>query len=312
MLLLSNGKENYLIINQNKIIFSLRGKGEKRMTNKEYGIIKQTIEGTDLWIKNQIAGTPLPPSIDLLRVPHKGEDLIVAYRPFKVHKPYQGNLQPMQREYSHSEELRRISFREPTTSESISAFAVFGRPVNVLGLGRIVKTPEGIFVNPLRDDKNNIITDESTLKHFLSKCQEVNGIWLYEGSDERLRDFGFVPYKQVKEGDHQDFETFVKGSLARALEHTKEKEAKNLKRICNENHYGCKDGVRICNLGLDFMEHQAKPILESIKLSYIHFFFGNEVGVRDGTRDDCSRDFGYAFGVLKGEWKKKLNIYQKK
>lgn len=58
---------------------------------------------------------PSLPAIDLLRVPHKGKILIVGYPAFGPNT-YQNNQEAMSKDYSHSKELPKISFRPATTS----------------------------------------------------------------------------------------------------------------------------------------------------------------------------------------------------
>ena len=183
----------------------------------------------------------------LLRVPHKNKDLIVAYPAFGPNY-FSKNVEEMQKPYSHPITGERIYFREPTTSESISAASydfeneakpkIFDqrRHQRWLQAGRIVRTSEGVFVNPPKDKKGNPITDEKSLKSYLNKAKKVNGIYLHE------KDFGFAPYESFKRGV-QDCDTFADGGLARILEHTGEKTARNLRAIASPKFY--KKGVNI-------------------------------------------------------------------
>jgi len=183
----------------------------------------------------------------LLRVPHKNKDLIVAYPAFGPNY-FSKNVEEMQKPYSHPITGERIYFREPTTSESISAASydfeneakpkIFDqrRHQRWLQAGRIVRTSEGVFVNPPKDEKGNSITDEKSLKSYLNKAKKVNGIYLHE------KDFGFAPYESFKRGV-QDCDTFADGGLARILEHTGEKTARNLRAIASPKFY--KKGVNI-------------------------------------------------------------------
>ena len=73
----------------------------------------------------------------------------------------------MQKEYFYSRTLSKVSFREPTTSESISAavydFADFAKPQifdpRRLQVGRIARSPKGVFANPLKDTEGKTILD---------------------------------------------------------------------------------------------------------------------------------------------------------
>jgi len=252
------------------------------MENSEYGIIK--------------AKRPESPPIDLLRVPHKEDKLFVAYPVFGP--DYFGdNIQEMKKFYSHPETGEKISFKEPTTSQSISAVTpgfgsgeeidakrdIFDDP-DWLQIGRIVRTSEGVFANPPKDKQGNPIIEEKILKSYLKNSEEVNGIWLYNGKD--ARDFGFAPYGTITIGV-QDCDTFAQGGLARLFEHTKEKTARNLREIASYENYPY--GVDI--MGFDEVK---KPDLRLISLG---------PSVSDKILDvhgDWDGDYnGYAFGVLK-------------
>ena len=75
------------------------------MTETKHGIIKATFA--------------LPAS-DLLSAPYKDGELIFSYPAFGPNT-YSNNLKEMGKIYYHSKELPKISFKEPTTSKSISA-----------------------------------------------------------------------------------------------------------------------------------------------------------------------------------------------
>ncbi|MBI2628680.1 hypothetical protein HYW74_01195, partial [Candidatus Pacearchaeota archaeon] len=125
-------------------------------TELKYGIIK---------------AKPSLPARDLFMLPHKGGDLIVSYPAFGPNS-YLDNLSEMQKRYFNSEQYPEVSFREPTTSESISAAAYKFRDMakkqildpRWLQLGRIVRTSEGVFANPPKDADGNTILDEQVLK----------------------------------------------------------------------------------------------------------------------------------------------------
>jgi len=193
-------------------------------------------------IKYGITKAHLPPTRDLLRVPHKEGILTLAYPAFGPNT-YRENLKTMSGNYSHPQTGKKISFREPTTSESISAavydFENLVKPKifdsRWLQIGYIVITPEFVVANPPKDKGGNIIiTDEKILKSYLNNSKKVNGIWLYNGED--ARDFGVAPYETFERGI-QDGGKFAEGGLARILEHTKEKVAKNLKVISSSKNY---------------------------------------------------------------------------
>lgn len=249
------------------------------MAKEQYGIIE--------------AKKPEFPPINLLRVPHRKGVLTVAYPAFDANY-FGNNVREMQKDYSHPQTGRKISFREPTTSESISAAAynfenmaksqIFDSMK--LQAGRIVKTSEGVFVNPPRDKEGGIIIDEKILKSYLNKSIEVNGICLYSGED--ARDFGFAPYETFTKGA-QDCDTFAQGGLARVLEHTREKVAKNLKETSSSKNYP--QGVNVW--GFNDVE---EPSLNIMALYSSKPVIGNSLIVSGDYWYNSGS--GYAFGVL--------------
>lgn len=225
------------------------------------------------------------PVIDLLRVPHKGRTLVVAHPAFGPNF-YSKNQEAMSQDYSHSKELPKITFKPATTSESISIssydFRNLAKPEifdpKWLQAGNIVRTQEGVFVNTRE-------TDESKLKQMLNQCEKINEIYLGEN------DFGFVPYETFETGV-QDSGTFIRGGLARSLEHTKEKVAENLGEITSRKNY--KRGVNVWGF-----DEVSEPILKVASLYSGRLFVGVGLGVGGdywGGYDD-----GCAFGVLTSE-----------
>lgn len=191
--------------------------------------------------------TPSLLARDLLRVPHKGGTLVVAYPAFGP-SYFNDNVKEMQRKCSHSEELPQISFREPTTAESTSAavfdFEHLAKPEILdprwLQLGRIVRTSEGVFANPPKDAQGNPTIDEKTLKRLINNARKVNGIYVAEN------DFGFAPYGTFQRGV-QEGGDFAEGGLARVLEHTEGNKAENLGIITSPKFY--KKGVDVYGFG---------------------------------------------------------------
>ena len=228
--------------------------------------------------------TPSLPAIDLLRVPHKGKTLIVGYPAFGPNS-YKDNLESVSRKYFHSKEIPKISFRPATTSESISiASYKFGEGGEFdakrdifdprwLQASYIVRTSDGVFMNTKE-------TNESTLKSMLDKCEKVNGIYLGEN------DFAFADYKSFKQGV-QNYVTFCKGGLARALEYTDKKVAENLRTITSPKNY--KKGVNVWGF-----DKSAEPILRVATLSSGRILGDGRLGV-DGI--NCVDFVGFAFGV---------------
>ena len=239
------------------------------MENQEYGIIEAEKRSS-------------LPETKLLRVPHKTGNLVVRYPAFGP-DTYKNNLAKMGERYFHSAEISDISFRSATTSESISGaaykFGEMAKPQilspNWLQAGPIVITSKGVFANTKE-------TEEAVLKSLLDKCEKVNGIYLYNGEDPRLRDFGLAPYETFKLGI-QDSGDFAESGLARLLEHTHKKSAPNLREISSAENY--LNGVDV--FGFDSVK---EPVLRVAYLSSSWFRLhvdGDYLDFRDG----------YAFGV---------------
>jgi hypothetical protein len=249
------------------------------MTKQTYGIIEETQE------------QPKFPVRTLLRVPHQGlvEGLVVSREAFGTNT-FRVNTAEMAKSYCYPNTREVIRFREPTTSESISAaafdFNKIAKPeifdLKWLQAGYIVRTSEGVYAN-------TEITDETKLKGLRDKAKKVNGIWLLEnGKVEGVKDFGFAPYESFTTG-LQNCDTFTKGGLARVLEHTREKTASKLRAIASPKNYS--RGVNVC-----YFNATNEPILRVACL---------RSGVGDGHRLHVlnyhwygAYTISYAFGVL--------------
>lgn len=182
------------------------------------------------------------PSIDLIYVEHRGGVLTGSYPAFGPDY-FKNNTQKMRKQYSHSGEL--VSFREPTTSESISFADYNFRELakkeildpRWLQLGRVARAGEGVYVNAPRDKNGSLIEDEKVLKGYLNKAQKVNGIWVVPNSKiEGANDFVFVPYETFEQGV-QSSGDFARGGLARGLEFSTGKKAEKLEKISSEENY---------------------------------------------------------------------------
>ena len=203
---------------------------------------------------------------------------------------YKNNQAEMQKQYSHPETGKTISFKPATTAETILINAydfeniakkeIFGP--SWLQVGRIVRTSEGVFANPPADRQGSPITDEKTLKSFLKTSKKVNEIYLLGN------DFGFAPYETFSRGV-QDCDTFTQGGLARILEYTEKKEAENLRAMASPKFY--KRGVNV--LGFDDVK---EPILRVVGL-YSNRGLGDDGLDVDGDGWGGGGS-GYASGVL--------------
>ena len=241
------------------------------MSQAPYGIIREA--------------KPQFPVRELLVVPHGNKDLTVSHPAFGINF-YRQNLEKMSMVYFHPETGERISFRPATTSESISAAAygfgcegefdaerdIFNK--RWLQLGYIVRTQDGVFTNTQ-------ITDEVSLKKLLEKAEKVNGIYLIDDN------MAFAPYETFQ-GGVQDCDTFANGGLARALEHTQENVAKNLREIASPEHY--KGGVNVWHF-----DDVKEPVLKVAGLGSNEYVDGGRLDV-DGSNWD-GYDSGFAFGV---------------
>ena len=264
------------------------------MTEK-YGILKK--------------GKPQFPVRKLLMVPHQGGDLIVAY-PFFGPGLYKNNVSAMNQTYSYQQTGEPVTFKEWTASEAISV-SVYGfgskgkldakRDVfdpRWLQAGVIVRTAEGVYATVHRDGKGNVCTDESELRKLRDKATKLeDGIWILENSQAfvklGIRDFGFASYETFdRQKNNISRETFVKGGLARVLEHTSEKEAKNLKVIASSSNY--KKGVSVW--GFDEVKQPRVSVCGLESDSYDDgggLFVGGDSGVDDSG--------GCASGVVVSE-----------
>lgn len=224
---------------------------------------------------------PKYPIRKLLVVPHIEGKLTVGYPAFGP-DTYKRNLENMGETYSHPITGEKISFRPATTSESISPaaydFKHLAKPTifdsRWLQTGYIVRTQDGVFTNTTE-------TNEKNLEQLLDRAEKVNGIYLI--SDK----VAFAPYETFESGI-QDCDTFAQGGLARALEHTSEKIAKNLREIASPKHY--KKGVDVW--GFDSVK---EPVLRVASLDSYGGIVGNRLNVFGVNWYD---DDGCAFGVL--------------
>jgi hypothetical protein len=204
--------------------------------------------------------------ISLLRVPHLQDGLTIAYPIFSPNcQGLMSNIDSMKRFYLHPVTLERITFREPTTTESISAVSykfkeIFKRevfdnwqlPNKILYAGRMSHTSEGVFVNPPKDADGNLMINEAALKSFLKGVEPIKVgrgkvyiIQSFHNLGRFIRDFGFAEYDSFTSGP-QDSEDFATGGLARVLEHT-EKTAEKLLRITSRENFP--EGVNVSIFG---------------------------------------------------------------
>ena len=268
------------------------------MTRTKYGVIRQPIYPWEIR--------------ELLVVPHKDKSLTVSWSAFGPESYLKNvesmtgdfyNQSPHYRPFSHPQTGGIIHFTPVTTSESISIlayesdrwreykFAEVCKPEifseKGLQLGTIVKTKEGVFVNPPKERGGNPTTNSLTLKEYLDKSKKMNGIWLYDKKD--APDFGFAPYETFEQ-KVQDWNTFVQGGLARVLEHTSEKIAQKFMKIVVPEIY--KQGIDF--YGFDEVE---KPVLTVVLLDFGKDKLQDPLFV-DGSRSIEVKNESYLLGKL--------------
>ena len=193
------------------------------------------------------------------------------------------NLKSMGEDYTYPQTGERISFIPASTQESISISAdgfgengEFDARRDIYNprwnqSGHIVRVQEGVFTNTQKLNQDNLMK-------LLDGAKKVKGIYLIN------KGMAFAPYEFFEIG-LQEGEAFAHGGLARALEHTSENAAENLRKIAS-----CyKDGVIV--FGFEAVE---KPLLRIVDL------YSNRNDDRlnvDGN--SWGGGEGYAFGVLK-------------
>jgi len=236
------------------------------------------------------------PTRDLLVVPHRGKKLTASYPTFRPNT-FDKNVAEMQRAYTHSAELPQITFREPTTSQSVSiANYRFGSDSEVdakrdifdpkwLQAGRIVRTKQGVIVNPILDAQGNVVLNQGDLEAIKTNARkiEVGNGHIYLGD----KDFGFAEYTTFQLGI-QDSDTFAQGGLARIVEHT-EGLAVNLKAISSKQNYP--NGVNIWSF-----EIPKEPIERVLGLYSDWSLVSGRLNV-NGDGWGGWGDDGFAFGV---------------
>ncbi len=257
-----------------------------------------------------IETNPKAPIKNLIRILRGDKELITSLDVFGPDY-FRNNIAKIQESYSRPQTGEIINFREPTTAESILAASydfenrvkrMISNPrwlqdgrmeitsyPKFLQLGRIVKTSEGVFANPPKDENGNPVTNEDELKSYLNRAKpiKVDKGRIYIVSDsEQLRDFGFADYDSFERGP-QDYDTFLQGGLARVLEHT-EKPAEAFSQIVSKENYPM--GVKVCDF--DSVE---RPALILVLLDAVGY---SDDDFRLNVNGEDLRNVGYAFGVL--------------
>lgn len=161
-----------------------------------------------------------------------GEDgrLVAEFGP----NNYRSNVESMKQPRSNLPNHSRIDFKSATTAESLDYIAgsltdVKRRMLDLrwIQVGRIARTSEGVYINQPTDKYENPIEDEDALRLMINGAEKTNGI--------RVAKSGvvFVPYEAFERGV-QEAGKFVEGGLARGLEKTPGKRAKDLSAITSK------------------------------------------------------------------------------
>ena len=254
------------------------------MTEK-YGLIEEQQEQPNFPVRN------------LLRVPHQGASLVVSRNAFGPDW-FNTNVEEMNGSFSYPNTWKVISFREPTTAESISAiayqFTQIAKPEILdsrwLQAGRVLRAGEGVWANMPKDTQGKPIIDEAELKTYLQGVEPVKvnkGNVYIVPNKEGVRDLGYAEYGSFEQGV-QESATFAQGGLARILEHT-EGVASNLLAISSKDNYS--RGVSV-----SYLDKSKKPLLRVVELGSDRVLGGNRLYVNGNYWSGYIN--GYAVGVL--------------
>ena len=207
---------------------------------------------------------------------------------------YNTNVDSMGKRYFHSNDLSNVTFKPLSTAESLAVacydFANLAKPQifipNWLQAGLTLRASEGVWINPLRNAKGEIITEERELNKHLIPKRKVNSIYLLDG------DTSFVPYDTFEQGV-QEHEKFLKSGLARGLVYTAEKRADSLSPIANDTEYTNQVNVR----GFDSVR---EPLVKVVSLGSDGYVNGGRLVVDGDWGGGCYGGFALG-GLVSGE-----------
>jgi hypothetical protein len=232
------------------------------------------------------------PEVEFPTVLHQGR--ILVFQQFGS-APYRTNVEAMSRKRFRSEQDREFTFGPATTLQTLVIAA--DNPAQTkekvlnpswLQLGPYVRGESWVAINPPRDQKGDLITDEAGIKSFLHENQLNNGIYLVPNSDN-ARHFAFVSADTYQLGD-QKHEAFLQGGLARGLEYVSGK-LEFLPAFANKGSYPAEM----------YVSDAFKPTGKAGQTEKCVAVLGSD-GVVDGRRLNLIGDFdyddGYAFGVF--------------
>ncbi len=237
---------------------------------------------------------PRIPVRTLVTIPYQSGSLTFTPQVFGPDY-FANNVSQMRKDYQHPYSGEKISFKEPTTPQSLAIasfmfanrdkateFAGIRKEVSDprwLQLGNIIRTSEGVYAGNLpRDGKGEIILDNDELRSHWNKLKPVDGIYLTP-QGLAFTEYGF----KTGEQSHEDFS---EGRLARVLAASTAKPTM-LKSIANNSEYP--KGVYVYNF-----DKVRQPTLAVVGL-------GSGRGIRGGGLDvDGYWDgsYGCAFGVF--------------
>jgi len=226
------------------------------------------------------------PKKDLILVTGRSTKILAAEFGPNFH---QANLREIEQEYNHSQEYPVITFRGPSTQESLKiasqrfeARAKQFLDANcTLQLGKVVITEDGIYTNMTE-------TNPYALKRKLNNIMSIRGIYLINDTQ------AFIPYEAFWVGKYKN-EDFVRSALARGLEHTDQRRAKSLEDIASKSHYP--NGVLVKL----FHPEGSNPTVNLVELEAGTMSDAGALTLNFAKKNQSS-DFprkGYTFGILK-------------
>lgn len=224
------------------------------------------------------------PLRDVARVRDGGKDLLVSAEAFGP-STYVNNIIKMGQTYARSDTLEPVTFRLPTTDETMMIAAGNISEVkpkildkNWLQAGRSVLLPgKRLVVNPPMDGEGKYITDERVLAGYINNAEEVGGV--------RFGRYGFAYVEKFDTGE-MSVEQASENGLVRAIEGSRGR-AEDMLTIGTKNNY--LRGVRVW--GLDNVNEAVTKVV-SLSSSGVDML---SVGADD--RDSYYNGGGFVFGV---------------
>lgn len=261
------------------------------------------------------------PMMSLCKCSLNNRTILATLKPFGINENYKNHIEEMNKTYYYPNlSGKTITFRPATTTESLYLIQMLSREdiswKDPYQLGLIVKTSEGIFVNPPNDERGKPITDNRILELLLNGSEKVKGIYVVEDGIKKikrekyeLRDFGFAPYStfdntykekikdtivekitKVSNPKLQGHIIPINTGLARVLEHTKRDIAENFKNIYLKIVSKCYEDSSYISLP-DSSNHLIIPKKNILQTVYL-----KRHDKYDKTTDETPREFSKYLG----------------